>query len=131
MKDKVSVIIPFHKNLEYLFKSIKSVLNQTYKNYEIILIYDNDNKNDLKIIKRKFKKLKKLIIVENKINLGVAKSRNIGLSKSNGKYIAFLDADDYWKKNKLKIQINFMKQNSLDLSYSSYEILRGHKKQTV
>ena len=133
MKDKVSVIIPFHKNLEYLFKSIKSVLNQTYKNYEIILIYDNDNKNDLKIIKRKFKKLKKLIIVENKINLGVAKSRNIGLSKSNGKYIAFLDADDYWKKNKLKIQINFMKQNSLDLSYSSYEILSGNmkKKHTV
>ena len=65
MKDKISVIIPFYKNLKYLFKSIKSVLNQTYKNYEIILIYDDDDKKDLKIIKRKFKKLKKLIIIEN------------------------------------------------------------------
>lgn len=133
MKDKISVIIPFYKNLKYLFKSIKSVLNQTYKNYEIILIYDDDDKKDLKIIKRKFKKLKKLIIVENEKNLGVAKSRNIGLSKSKGKYIAFLDADDYWKKNKLKKQINFMKKNSLDISYSSYEILSGNlkKKHTV
>ena len=51
MKDKISVIIPFYKNLKYLFKSIKSVLNQTYKNYEIILIYDDDDKKDLKIIK--------------------------------------------------------------------------------
>jgi len=133
MKDKVSVIIPFYKNLKYLFCSIKSVLNQTYKNYEILLIYDDDEKKDLKIIKKKFKRLKKLIIVENKKNLGVAKSRNIGLSKSKGKYIAFLDSDDYWKKDKLKKQINFMKKNSLDFSYSSYEILSRNfkKKYTV
>ena len=129
MKDKVSVIIPFYKNIQYLFKSIRSVLNQSYKNFEIILIYDNDDKKNLEIIKSKFKRLKKLIIINNKKNLGVAKSRNIGLSKSKGKYIAFLDSDDYWKKNKLKKQINFMKKNSFDFSYSSYEILSGNSKQ--
>ena len=53
------------------------------------------------------------------------------MSKSKGKYIAFLDADDYWKKNKLKKQINFMKKNLLDISYSSYEILSGNLKKNI
>ena len=128
MKDKVSIIIPFYRSLKYLSQTIKSVQKQTYKNYEIILIYDDEDKSDLKVIKNKFKNLKKLIIIENKKNLGAAKSRNIGISKSKGKYIAFLDADDYWKKDKLQKQISFMKQNSLDLSYSSYEIISGNFK---
>lgn len=128
MKDKVSIIIPFYKNPQYLFKSIKSVLNQNYNNYEILLIYDDKDKKNLEMIQKRFKYLKKLKIIDNNKNLGVAKSRNIGLSKSKGKYIAFLDADDVWKKNKLKKQVNFMKKNSLDLSYSSYEILNKNVK---
>jgi len=128
MKDKVSIIIPFYKNLQYLSQSIHSVINQTYKNYEIILVYDNTDKSDLKFIKNKFKNFKKLKIIINKKNLGVSKSRNIGLKNSKGKYIAFLDSDDYWKKNKLKTQIDFMKKNSVDFSYSSYEILTLNSK---
>ena len=125
MKNKVSIIIPFYKNLKYLSKSINSIKDQSYKNYEIILIYDDENKNDLNIIKKKYKNLKKLKIFTNRKNFGAAKSRNIGMAKSKGNYIAFLDADDYWKKNKLFEQIKFMKKNFIDFSFTSYKIINN------
>ena len=128
MQKKISVIIPYYKNIKYIFKSIKSVLDQKYKNLEIILIYDDINKNDLKIILRKFKNYKKFVFIINKKNLGVAVSRNKGLKKAKGYYIAFLDSDDFWKKNKLKNQIKFMEKNSLDLSFTAYDILTKQKK---
>lgn len=123
MEEKVSIIIPYYKSLKYISKSLKSVINQTYKNFEIILIYDDAIKYDLNIIKKKFSKIKNLKIYANKINLGVALSRNVGIKKARGKYIAFLDSDDYWKKNKLKIQINSMIKNSAEMSYTNYDIL--------
>ena len=76
----------------------------------------------------------KIKIIINKYNIGVGRSRNKGLLKSNGKYICFIDADDVWKKNKLKIQINFMKKNKLLASCTSYKIINeqskiiGHRK---
>ncbi len=128
MKKKISVIIPYYRNYEYVNKAISSVFNQTYKNFEIILIYDDTNKKDLKRLNSKYKKNKKIILLVNKKNLGAGLSRNRGLMYSKCKYIAFLDSDDYWKKNKLKVQINFMEKNSLDFSFTSYEILKHNKK---
>ena len=123
MKKKISIIIPYFNNLKYLPNAIESVIYQNLKNYEIILIYDDTGKKDLKEIKKKFKKLKNFKILINKKNLGAALSRNRGLLISKGEYIAFLDADDYWKKNKLKKQLNFMKKNSLYFSYTAYDIV--------
>ena len=125
---KVSVIIPYYKNLKYIDQSIISVMKQNYKNIEILIIYDDSNKDELKILKKKYKKKNKISIIENKNNLGAALSRNKGIKKSKGYYIAFLDSDDYWKKNKLKKQISFIEKNNLDLSYTSYEILKKKKK---
>jgi teichuronic acid biosynthesis glycosyltransferase TuaG len=123
MKKKISVIIPYFKNLKYLPIAIKSVVDQKFRNYEIILIYDDTSKEDLIEIKKKYKKLKNFTILINKKNKGAAVSRNIGLLKSKGEYIAFLDADDYWKKNKLKKQLNFMEKNFIDFSYTAYDII--------
>ena len=73
----------------------------------------------------KFKK-KKLIV--NKKNLGVAKSRNLGLRFCSGSYVAFIDSDDLWKKKKLSVQINFMKKNCSDFTFTSYNIISENDK---
>ena len=126
-KIQISIIIPYFNNLRYLPKAIDSIIHQNCSSYEIILVYDDEIKKDLKIIKNKYSNLKNLKILVNKKNIGAAKSRNIGLLKCKGKYIAFLDADDYWKKNKLKKQIKFMKNNAIDFSYTAYEIIKSNK----
>jgi len=127
--DKVSIIIPYFNKKRFIEKTIKSILNQTYKNFEVIIIYDDIKKDDLSFI-NSFKYLDKRIkIIINKKNLGAGLSRNIGIFKSKGKYISFIDADDTWKKNKLYEQINFMKSNNLLITHTSYDIVnsKGNK----
>ncbi len=122
----VSILLPYYNNEKYVFKTINSVLKQTYKRFELIIIFDeyfkikNDVYNKLLKLKKKNKKIK---IILNKKNLGVAISRNIGISKSKGKYIAFIDSDDLWDKKKLEIQVNFMKKNNLKFSHTNYNII--------
>ena len=119
----VSVIITYYKKKLFLKNTLKSILNQTYKNYEIIFVFDDEDKNDLKFVKHNLLKFKKKKLIINNKNLGVAKSRNIALKNSNGSYVAFIDSDDLWKKKKLSKQIEFMKKNSCDFSFTSYSII--------
>tara|TARA_B100000767_G_scaffold261207_1_gene272577 strand:- start:394 stop:1143 length:750 start_codon:yes stop_codon:yes gene_type:complete len=123
MNDLVSIIIPYYKKKFFFKKTIDSIKKQTYKNFEIILIYDDKDKSDLSFIKKVLKSFKNKIIIINRKNLGVGISRNNGIQKSNGKFLSFLDADDIWNKDKLKKQIKFMKKNRLDFSYSNYSII--------
>jgi len=127
MKKKVSIIVPYYKNIKYIFKCIQSIYDQNFKNFEVILIYDDRDKRDLKLIQKKFRNYKNLNLFINKKNIGVSMSRNKGIKKSKGYYIAFLDSDDFWKKNKLKKQIKFMEKNSLDFSFTAYDILKSNK----
>ena len=132
---KVTVIIPYKQNLNLLFCTIKSVFKQTYGNFEVILIFDNEDRTDLSKIKNFIKinnknKLSKINfkILVNKKNLGAGYSRNIGIKKTTSKYIAFIDSDDLWKKNKLEIQISIMEQNKQDFSHTSYYIISQNGK---
>jgi len=126
--DLISVIIPYYKKKEYIISSINSALNQTYKNLEIIIIYDNLNKEDLNLLKKIKKKDKRIKIYINKKNLGAGRSRNKGIKLSKGIFVAFLDSDDLWKKNKLKKQIFFMKKNGINASHTSYTIINSNNK---
>lgn len=127
-KNKASVIIPYFKKKKYIKKSIKSVLSQTYQNFEILIIYDDKNKVDLEYLKDLKKLDKRIKILVNSKNLGAGKSRNYGIINSTGKYICFLDADDYWKKNKLLFQINFMENTNCSISHTTYEIRNSKEK---
>jgi len=128
MKDLITVIIPFYKKKKYFFKTVDSLKNQSYKNFEAIIIYDDEDKSDLGFVKNVLKVIKKKKIVINDKNLGAGLSRNIGIQEANGSFIAFLDADDIWKKNKLKLQLKFMKKNKIDFSYTSYQIINKKEK---
>ncbi len=102
----VSVIIPYFKKKKYIGDTINSVLNQTYNNFEIIIIYDDAEKNDLEYIKKLVSSDHRVKLIINEKNVGAGMSRNIGIDKSEGTFIAFIDADDMWKKTKLEEQIN-------------------------
>ena len=131
----VTIIIPYKSNLKYLFLALNSVFNQSYKNFKLVIIYDDICKLDLEKIKiflktknKNSKKKKNIKIIVNKKNLGAGKSRNTGIRESNSKYIAFLDSDDIWSKNKLKIQLNYMEKNNIVFSHTSYNIINANNK---
>ena len=116
----VSVIMPYFKKIFYIKSAIKSVINQSYKNLELIIIYDDKEHEDLIKIKKIIKKNRKIKLIINKKNLGAGISRNIGIKKSSGKYIAFIDADDIWSKKKLEKQINFIVKNKYKFIFCGY-----------
>ena len=126
--DLVSIITPYYKKKKYIELTINSVLQQTYKNFELIIIYDDQNKEDLNLLKNLTKKDKRIKLYINKKNLGAGRSRNKGIKLSKGSLIAFLDADDLWTRNKLKKQIFFMKKNLVDISHTSYLIINSSNK---
>ena len=120
---KASIIIPYYKKKKFINRTLNSVLKQTYQNFEIIIVYDDQDKSELRYVKN-FKKLDKRIkIIINKKNYGAGVSRNIGINNSKGSFICLIDADDFWKKNKLKTQIRFMLENKYLISHTSYEIV--------
>ena len=106
-------------------------MKQSFKNYEIIIIYDDNQYNELSFIKKISKKFSKIKIIVNKKVLGPGLSRNKGVALSKGKYIAFCDADDLWNKNKLKLQIKFMEKNKLNFSHTSYFVIDNMDKKLV
>ena len=119
----VSVIVPYYKKKNYIKKTINSIKLQSYKNLEIIIIYDDEDIEDFKMIKNIQRSDDRIKLIINKKTLGAGMSRNIGIQKARGKYIAFLDADDLWKKNKIQLQLNYMIKNNLEICHPSYEIL--------
>jgi teichuronic acid biosynthesis glycosyltransferase TuaG len=106
----VSVIIPYYRKKEYFEKTLNSILTQSHKKIEIIIIYDDTNLQELTFLKKITKKDKRISIIINKKNLGAGHSRNIGINASKGKFIAFIDADDIWRKDKIYQQLKFMKK---------------------
>ncbi len=120
MTPKVSIIMPNFNSDKYLNKTIKSVLGQNFKDWELIIVDDKSNSKTIDILKS-FKSFKKIKIIFLKTKKGTAFCRNLALQKAKGSYIAFLDSDDIWEKRKLSLQYKFMKKNNYAFSYTNYK----------
>ena len=126
----VDIIVPTYNSKKFILSTIKSVFDQTYKNWRLIVIDDASTDGTTEVLENLYKKLKKkknFLFYRNRINKGQAFSRNLGLKISKSKFIAFLDSDDFWSKNKLKKQIQFMTKNNYDFTYTDYKIIKDKK----
>jgi len=113
MKQKplITVYMPVFNAAQFLDQSISSILNQTFSNFEFIIVDDASTDNSWKIIKSYAKKDKRIIAIKNKINLGVSLASNIAISQASGKFLARMDADDISFTDRLQKQIDFFKKN--------------------
>ena len=119
-KEKVSIIVPMYNAEKFIGKTIESVLAQTYQNWEMLIMNDASTDNSLAIVSVYAKKDERIKIVNTEKNVGVVKGRNFLIDLASGKYIAFLDADDYWHNEKLEKQIKFMKEKNASISCTEY-----------
>lgn len=132
--DKVSVITANFNCAPYLARTIESVLSQTYKNWEMIIVDDLSNDASVEIIKRYQQQDSRIILYQLSENQGPARARNLAIDKATGRYIAFLDSDDLWHPEKLEAQILFMKEREIAFSYTFYQLMneRGeHLNKTI
>lgn len=119
---KVSIITPVYNCEDFIAETIQSILDQTHSNFELLLIDDNSTDDTIEIIKS-FND-PRIVLLKNGENKGAAFSRNKGLSKATGDYIAFLDADDLWEEHKLEKCLNFMLLNNYEFIYSNYSVVK-------
>ena len=120
MNDLVSIVMPSYNTERYIRDSIDSVLAQTYTNWELLIIDDCSPDNSNEIIESYNEP--RIRLLKNKKNLGAACSRNYGLREAKGRYIAFLDSDDTWVKDKLEKQVKFIQNNNYAFIYADYRI---------
>ena len=132
MKQLVSIIITTYSRSKFIEKAITSALYQTYTNTEIIIVDDNaENINEREKTKKIVNKYKdKVIYIENEKNLGAALSRNVGVKRAQGKFIAFLDDDDEYEKNKIQEQYDLYMQHkeNAGLIYCAYYIIDNNER---
>ena len=128
-KTKIDIVLPNYNSHQFIVETIKSIINQSYINWKLIIVDDNSDKKTKNILKI-FSKNKKIKIYWLKKNRGAGFCRNYAVKKSKSPYIAFIDSDDIWKKNKLKSQINFMTKNNYLFTYTCYETF-GEKKKII
>ena len=119
-KNQISIILPNYNSSKYLSSTLKSILKQTYKNWKLFIVDDGSDKETLNILK-KIKSNKKIKVIYLKKNRGAGYCRNLALKKVNSDFVAFIDSDDLWSKNKLGAQLKFMLKNNYKFSYTKYQ----------
>jgi len=120
----VSVIIPYFKKKKFIKETVNSVIQQSYKNLEIIIVYDDSSTADMEYINEIKNLDERIRVIINPDLHGAGYARNTGILYAKGDYIAFLDADDIWELTKIDEQINFMKKNEFKCSHTTYEVIK-------
>ena len=119
----VSVITPSYNSERFIQQTVESVINQTYQNWELIIIDDTSTDNTAEIVNQFCDKFPNIHLIRNTKNRGAAISRNKGVKAAKGSFIAFLDADDLWKPDKLEKQMEFMLKHQIKVCFSSYDLM--------
>jgi teichuronic acid biosynthesis glycosyltransferase TuaG len=134
LKKTVDIVLPVYNSKKYILTTINSIIRQNYNSWNLIIIDDCSTDGTYEILKRiqkKYSKDNKIFLYRQNINKGQAEARNLGLKKSKSIFIAFIDSDDIWKKNKLTNQIAFMKDNNYNFTYSDYISIKNNSKRIV
>lgn len=123
----VSIVMPSHNSGLTIEDAIDSVRNGSYSNFEIIVVDDHSTDNTIQLVKKisKIDYRVKYIELKDK-DRGASIARNVAIREAKGDYVAFLDSDDLWKKDKLKNQISFMQEHGIDFCYSDYEYVNAN-----
>lgn len=119
----ISVITPAYNCEEYIEECIESVINQSYHNWEMIIVNDKSTDDTQSIVESYEKEDSRIRLINLENNSGAATARNKALETSKGRFVAFLDSDDMWKSNKLERQLDFMLKNKYGFTFTSYEIM--------
>ncbi len=122
-EELVSIVMPAYNCADYIEETLQSVLMQTYENWEVVVVDDQSTDDTKKIVKAFATKDKRIRLLELEKNSGVAIARNRGIVAARGNYIAFLDSDDLWRKDKLKKQVSFMKERQYAFTFTSYDLI--------
>ncbi len=131
MKNKlVSIITPMYNSEKFIDETIKSVLNQTYKEWEMIVVDDNSADKGAEIVERYANLDERIKLIRLNKNQGGAVARNIAIKNSHGDYIAFLDSDDIWTPTKLEVQLRFMQENNYPFTFTAYQQITEEGKKT-
>jgi teichuronic acid biosynthesis glycosyltransferase TuaG len=123
MNELVSIITPSYNSEKFISDTIKSVQNQTYTNWEMIIVDDCSTDKTVEIIQNFMDDDNRVHLIKLNKNSGTGIARNTALQEANGRYIAFLDSDDLWKPEKLSKQIDFMETNYLIFTFSAYDCI--------
>jgi teichuronic acid biosynthesis glycosyltransferase TuaG len=127
-KNLVSIIMPSFNSASYIGGSINSVLEQTWKNFELIVVDDGSSDDTCKLVQHMAEKDQRIRLIALGRNNGAATARNVAIEAAAGRFIAFLDSDDRWSKEKLDLQVNTMLRNEYPLSCTGYTMLRASGK---
>ena len=120
---KISIITPAYNCEKYLPDAVKSVLSQTFTDWELLIIDDCSKDNTYRYMKKLAEKDKRIRIFQNKVNSGAAATRNYGVRLARGEWIAFLDGDDLWREDKLEKQLAVAGRAGADIIYCSYALV--------
>jgi teichuronic acid biosynthesis glycosyltransferase TuaG len=124
----VSVITPAYNSEKYIRECIESVINQTYQNWEMIIVNDRSKDNTQTIVEDYSRRDSRIKLFNQDTNQGAAAARNKAIEMSKGRFIAFLDSDDIWHPQKLEMQIPFMIKNDYAFTFTAYEIINNNPK---
>lgn len=116
----VSIVMPAYNAELTIVESIESVLRQTYQDWELIVVDDKSADGTVDLVKSYVNRDERVHLITSPVNGGVVKSRNAAIDKAKGRYIAFLDSDDYWVEDKLGLQIQLLVNSEACCSHSSY-----------